>query len=79
MTMTKMGAMYLIMMVQGLARANFDEARTSSMIAFGLIIQPTNTQVSNATMGIMTELEMKSKKSSSWVPGPSGSIQISPL
>ena len=55
------------------------EMRTSSMIVFGLIIQPTNTQVRSATIGIMTELEMKSAKSSSEEPSPNGWMNESTL
>ena len=48
-------------------------------MAFGLMIQPTKMQVSSATIGMITELEMKSKKSSSVVPSPIGSMNDKPL
>ena len=50
-----------------------------AIIVFGLIIQPTNTQVRSATIGIMTELEMKSAKSSSEEPSPNGWMNESTL
>ena len=77
--MIRIGAMYLMMTVHTGARPNLLDWRTSSMIVFGLIIQPTKMQVRTATMGISTELETKSKKSSSCVPGPSGSMPMSTL
>ena len=71
--------MYLIMIVQAPAAVNLLEMRTSSMMALGLMIQPTNTQVSSATMGMSTELEMKSAKSSMEEPAPKGSMKEATL
>ena len=79
MMITSTGAMYLIMIVQAPAAENLLEMRTSSMMVLGFTIQPTNTQVSSATMGMSTELEMKSAKSRIEEPAPSGSMNDSPL
>ena len=75
----RMGAMYLIMMRHAARQRNFDEAMISSSMIYGLMHQPTKMQVRNATIGIMMVFEMKSKKSSSEVPAPSGSMNERPL
>ena len=74
MTTTSTGAMYLMTTVHAFSARKLLDSFTSSTMAFGLMIHPTNTQVKSATMGMMTEFEMKSKKSSSVVPAPSGSM-----
>ena len=79
MTTTSTGATYLMMTIQAFSTLNSLEIFTSSTMAFGLMIQPTKMQVSSATIGMITELEMKSKKSSSVVPSPIGSMNDKPL
>ena len=75
MMITKTGATYLIITDQAPAGLKGAEMRTSSISVFGLMIQPTKMQVSNATIGINTEFEKKSAKSSSELPAPSGSMK----
>ena len=66
--------MNFTMTVNIFSALNGPEDFTSSMIALGLMIQPTNTHAINAAIGIITELEMKSRKSRIVLPGPSGSM-----
>ena len=72
MTTSNTGATYFTITVNIFSALNGLEIFTSSIMAFGLIIQPTNTQAKSAAMGIITELEMKSRKSKMVLPGPSG-------
>ena len=79
MTTSTTGATYLMTTDQTLANLNSADSRTSSIMTLGLMIQPTKMQVRSAAMGIMTELEMKSKKSRMLEPGPSGSMNAKEL
>ena len=79
MTTTSTGATYFTMTDHAFAILKGVEMRTSSIIVFGLMIQPTNTQVKSATIGMITELEMKSAKSSSEEPSPNGWMNESTL
>ena len=49
------------------------------MSVWGLIIQPTKTQVRSAAIGIIAELEMKSSKSRMLEPSPIGWMNDSEL
>ena len=71
--------MYLIMNAHTLRSLNSAESITSSSITFGPTIQPTKMQVSSATIGIITELERKSRKSRMVVPSPKGWMNESEL
>mgnify|MGYP007042547392 CR=1 FL=1 len=66
----KIGAIHLIMTVNIflLLNAPLSEASTSSMMACGLITNPTKTQVSTATIGISTLLLIKSIASRMDIP-----------
>ena len=64
--------MYLTMTTQAFSALNSLDSLTSSTSTLGLTIQPTKMQVRIATMGMSTELEMKSKKSRIVLPSPSG-------
>ena len=79
MTTSSTGATYLIKNAHTLRIENLLDSATSSISASGLMTQPTNRQVSKATMGMMTELDTKSNKSSSEEPSPSGWMNDSPL
>ena len=50
------GAMNFITTTNIPSALNFDEILTSSIIVFGFIIYPTNTQVKNADIGMSTLL-----------------------
>ena len=71
--------MYLITTDHTLARRKRADTRTSSISVWGLIIQPTKTQVRSAAIGIITELEMKSSKSRMLEPSPIGWMNDSEL
>lgn len=57
------GAMYLIITTKIFSLLNLEDIFTSSMIAFGLIIYPTNIHVKNAPTGIKIVFVIKSIKS----------------
>lgn len=59
----QIGAAYLITNTNNFFARNFAELSTSSIIDFGLITYPTKIQVKNATIGMITLLLIKSKKS----------------
>ena len=61
------------------AKRNLADTRTSSMSVFGLTIQPTKMQVISAEIGIITEFEMKSRKSRMLDPSPIGCTNESEL
>ena len=62
---TSIGATYLINTIYSFLLLNFCvEDSTSSVIVSGFTIKPTNTQVRNATIGIRTLLDIKSKNRS---------------
>ena len=66
---TSIGATYLINTIYSFLLLNFCvEDYTSSVIVSGFTIKPTNTQVRNATIGIRTLLDIKSKKSRILIP-----------
>ena len=64
---TSIGATYLINTIYSFLLLNFCDS-TSSVIVSGFTIKPTNTQVRNATIGIRTLLDIKSKKSRILIP-----------
>lgn len=78
-TATRIGAMYLIITTQAFSALNSLEISISSTSVLGLMIQPTNTHVRIATMGMSTEFDMKSKKSSNVEPSPMGWMNESEL
>ena len=73
------GAMNLIMIVQAFSSLNALDSLISRARMFSLTSQPNMIQVKISTIGMMTELEMKSKKSSSEEPSPSGCMPESTL
>ena len=64
MSTRQTGATYLITIEKSLFALNSPESDTSSMIVWGLIKKPTKMLVASATMGMITLLLAKSKKSS---------------
>ena len=72
MTVTSTGAMYLIMTTNSFSDLNGPDNFTSSTTTFGFTIHPTNTHAIKAAIGIITEFEMKSRKSRMAVPSPNG-------
>lgn len=63
------GATYLITIVNKFLSLNFTPfVSTSSITALGFITYPTNMHVKKATIGIRTELDIKSNKSRNCIP-----------